>query len=71
MALRKDRVRVLAFIKKVDSVSKEEFSRYWVEEHSKIFMSMAIAKKNLLKYEQVGLKYPGTVKPRNNLLRYT
>jgi hypothetical protein len=54
MSLRKDRVRVLAFIKKVDSVSKEEFSRYWAEEHSKIFMAMPIAKTNLLKYEQVG-----------------
>ncbi|KAF9469494.1 hypothetical protein BDZ94DRAFT_1091 [Collybia nuda] len=52
MSLRQDRVRILAFIKKVDSVSKEEFSRYWVEDHSKIFMSMAIAKTNLLKYEQ-------------------
>lgn len=53
MPLRQDRVRLIALIKKADGVSKEEFSRYWAEEHSHIFKANPVAQKNLLKYEQV------------------
>jgi len=53
MSFRTDRVRLVALVKKLDSVSTEEFSRYWVEEHSKVFLSVPIVQTNLLKYEQV------------------
>jgi hypothetical protein len=53
MSLRKDPVRVVGFIKKRDDLSHEEFYRYWIEEHSKLFSSITIVKKNLVKYEQV------------------
>ena len=36
-----------------DGVGFEEFDHYWLHEHSKIFTSLDIVKKNLLKYEQV------------------
>jgi len=53
MSLRTDRIRVVSFVKKKDDLSQEEFHRYWLEEHSKVFSSIAIAKRNLLKYEQM------------------
>ena len=34
-------------------MSRDEFQRYWREEHSDIFSSIAIVKKNLVNYEQV------------------
>lgn len=34
-------------------MSRDEFQRYWREEHSDIFSNIAIVKKNLVKYEQV------------------
>ncbi|KAI0344605.1 hypothetical protein BDW22DRAFT_1326392 [Trametopsis cervina] len=46
------RVRIAALFYPAPGVSREEFSRYWLEEHGKIFMSLDIVKKNLTKYEQ-------------------
>ena len=34
-------------------VSQEEFSAYWKEKHAPLFLSIAISKRNLFKYEQV------------------
>ena len=36
-----------------DGLSFEEFDRYWLENHGKVFSSLDIVRKNLLKYEQV------------------
>ena len=33
----------------------EEFRDHWFNQHGKIFSSLAIVKKNVLKYEQVSL----------------
>jgi len=52
-SLRTDRVRVVAFIKRKDEVSREQFSRYWREEYAERFTAIPIVRKNLLKYEQV------------------
>lgn len=48
-----DRVRLLVFLKKREGITKEEFSQYWSGHHAKLFLSLDIVKKNLLKYEQV------------------
>ncbi|KAI1211365.1 EthD domain-containing protein [Annulohypoxylon truncatum] len=45
-------VKITLFIKKKDSISHEEFHRYWSEEHSKIFLSLPISRRNLVKYSQ-------------------
>jgi hypothetical protein len=48
-----NRVRIAALFHPAPHISNEEFRRYWLEEHGKIFMSLDIAKTNLTKYEQV------------------
>lgn len=50
---RGDRVTLLVCHNRKPGMDIEEFRRHWREHHSKVFMSMDIAKKNLLKYEQV------------------
>jgi len=52
MSFRQDRVRLLALLKRTPSLSKEEFSKYWVETHANLLLSVPIVQKNLLKYEQ-------------------
>ncbi|KAF5358794.1 hypothetical protein D9758_008599 [Tetrapyrgos nigripes] len=52
-AYRTDRVRVLCFITRKEGVSQEEFDRHWLEDNSKLMLSLDIVKKNLLKYEQL------------------
>ncbi|KAI0330151.1 hypothetical protein GY45DRAFT_1324034 [Cubamyces sp. BRFM 1775] len=44
------RMTILAAPK--DGVSQEEFSTYLKEKHAPLFLSIAISKRNLLKYEQ-------------------
>ena len=51
--LRQDRVRLIIFIYRKEDTSVEDFQNYWRNEHSQIFSSIAIVKKNLLGYEQV------------------
>lgn len=51
--LRTDRVRMVALLYPKEGLSFEEFDRYWLNEHSKVFTSIDIVKKNFLKYEQV------------------
>ena len=50
---RKDRVRFTIIVYRKPGMSRDEFQRYWREEHSDIFSNIAIVKKNLLNYEQV------------------
>lgn len=51
--VRSDRVRMVALMYPKDGLSFEEFDKYWLNEHSKVFTSIDIVKTNLLKYEQV------------------
>ena len=51
--LRQDRVRLAVLMAPKPGLSFEEFDRYWLDVHAKVFSSIAIAKRNLLKYEQV------------------
>ncbi|KAH7924774.1 hypothetical protein BV22DRAFT_1066126 [Leucogyrophana mollusca] len=52
MSLRTDRVRITASFKRKEGVSKEAFDEFWLNEHPKLFNSLDIVKKNILKYEQ-------------------
>ncbi|KAI1454433.1 EthD domain-containing protein [Annulohypoxylon moriforme] len=45
-------VKITFFIRKKDNLSHEEFHRYWSEEHSKIFLSVPIIRRNIVKYSQ-------------------
>lgn len=52
-AVRKDRVRLTLLVYRKQGMSLSEFQQYWREQHSEVFTSIAIVKKNLLLYEQV------------------
>ncbi|KAI0661438.1 hypothetical protein C8Q70DRAFT_911484 [Cubamyces menziesii] len=54
-ALRTDRVRLAVLMAPKPGLSFEEFDRYWLDVHAEVFSSIAIAKRNLLKYEQFHL----------------
>jgi hypothetical protein len=60
-SLRTDRIRVVAFVKRKDEISREEFSRYWREEYAERVMAVPIIQKNLLKYEQVSETYGSVI----------
>ncbi|KAI1380263.1 hypothetical protein F4677DRAFT_441579 [Hypoxylon crocopeplum] len=45
-------VKMTFFIKKKDGMSYEDFHKYWSEEHSRIFLSVPIIRRNLVKYSQ-------------------
>ncbi|KAF9255778.1 hypothetical protein L218DRAFT_883359 [Marasmius fiardii PR-910] len=51
--LRTDRFRILLFIKKRPDVTREDFDRYWLEEHSKVILKFTDGKEGVLKYEQL------------------
>ena len=55
-SFRKDRVRLAVLMAPKPGLSFEEFDRYWLNVHANVFSSIAIVKRNLLKYEQV--RYP-------------
>ena len=46
-------VKLTILIKKLDTLSTEEFHHYWRVEHPKAWLSVAIVKANVLKYSQV------------------
>lgn len=50
---RQGRVRLTLLVYRKQGMSLEEFQQYWKNEHSHVFSSIAIVKKNLLSYEQV------------------
>ncbi|KAI0829731.1 hypothetical protein BC628DRAFT_1408560 [Trametes gibbosa] len=54
-SLRTDRVRLVVLMAPKPGLSFEEFDRYWLDVHAKVFSSIAIAERNLLKYEQFHL----------------
>ncbi|KAI1416651.1 hypothetical protein F5Y13DRAFT_205493 [Hypoxylon sp. FL1857] len=45
-------VRITFFIKKKTDLTSEEFHKYWSEEHSKVFLSVPIVRRNIIKYSQ-------------------
>ena len=45
-------IRITAFFKKVDTITTEEFNRYWSQEHPSIFLSIPIVRQNLTRYSQ-------------------
>ncbi|KAK1236159.1 hypothetical protein PQX77_000601 [Marasmius sp. AFHP31] len=51
--LRTDRVRTVVFLKKREDVTIEEFSRYWLDRHSKVLLDFARGKAGIIKYEQL------------------
>ncbi|KAG7100202.1 hypothetical protein E1B28_001977 [Marasmius oreades] len=51
--LRTDRFRFFVFVKKRADMTMEEFDRYWLEVHSKVFLKFIAGKEGLLKYEQL------------------
>lgn len=53
VAARQDRVRLTLLVYRKQGMSLDEFQKYWKDEHSQVFSSIAIVKKNLLTYVQV------------------
>ncbi|KAJ8085200.1 hypothetical protein PM082_003994 [Marasmius tenuissimus] len=51
--IRADRVRILIFVKRKEGTTQEEFDRYWLHEHSKLYSKFVANKKNPLIYEQL------------------
>ena len=49
-----NRVRMLVFFTRKNGTTPEQFQDYWRTKHSKTFGDVAIVRKNLIKYEQVG-----------------
>ncbi|XXG96009.1 hypothetical protein Hte_002286 [Hypoxylon texense] len=45
-------VKITFFIKKKDGLSDEEFHKHWSENHAEIFLSVPIARQNIVKYSQ-------------------
>ena len=48
-----DRARLSIFVYRKQGLSLDEFQKYWREQHSGLFSSIAIVKENLLSYQQV------------------
>ncbi|TVY40592.1 hypothetical protein LSUB1_G003033 [Lachnellula subtilissima] len=53
-------VKLTILVKKLDTLSTEEFHRYWRAEHPKAWLSVAIVKANVLKYSQFHVNNPVT-----------
>ena len=53
LAARQDRVRLTLLVYRKQGMSLDEFQKYWKDEHSKVFSSIAVVKRNLLTYVQV------------------
>ncbi|TFK85355.1 hypothetical protein K466DRAFT_494925 [Polyporus arcularius HHB13444] len=49
---RTDRVRLVGFMAKLETVSDADFYKYWHEVHGPLFANLEIVKKNLLLFEQ-------------------
>ncbi|MCJ1458969.1 hypothetical protein MMC28_009346 [Mycoblastus sanguinarius] len=50
--VRQDRVRLVILLHRKESMNVDDFQEYWRNEHSQVFSSIAVVKKNLLSYEQ-------------------
>ena len=45
-------VRITILLKKLDTISTEEFNYYWSQQHPSIFLSVPIVRQNLTRYSQ-------------------
>ncbi|KAK5108193.1 hypothetical protein LTR62_008724 [Meristemomyces frigidus] len=45
-------IRITILIKRLPSVSEEDFHKYWSEKHASLFLSVPIVQRNLRKYQQ-------------------
>ena len=50
-----DHIRLMILFYRKKGMSFEDFDEYWRSTHAKVACALPIFKKNLLKYEQVGL----------------
>ncbi|KAG7100174.1 hypothetical protein E1B28_001953 [Marasmius oreades] len=55
--IRTDRVKLLIFIKKRKDMSVDEFEKYWLKEHSRVYSSFVEGKKEPLVYEQMHINH--------------
>jgi hypothetical protein len=46
--------KMTSFFNKKDTLTDEQFHRYWDQEHGPLFASLPYVQENLLKYNQVG-----------------
>ncbi|KAK7179675.1 hypothetical protein DPSP01_011577 [Paraphaeosphaeria sporulosa] len=53
-------IRITILIKKLDTVSTEDFHSYWSTKHPSIFLSVPTAQKLLLRYSQYHISRPLT-----------
>ncbi|KAI4521618.1 hypothetical protein K525DRAFT_269690 [Schizophyllum commune Loenen D] len=54
-SLRKDRVRLVYLLKRRKDITHEEFSNYWLNVHSKVFIGSRVAHQYTLRYDQMHL----------------
>jgi len=50
-------VRLSILIKKNDSISDEQFHKYWSESHPKIWLSVKVVQEKIIKYSQFHVDY--------------
>ncbi|KAL1668166.1 hypothetical protein GGF50DRAFT_111581 [Schizophyllum commune] len=60
-SLRKDRVRLIYLLKRRKDMTHEEFSKYWLNVHSKVFIGSRVAHQYTLRYDQMHVS-PATMK---------
>ncbi|KAL1752200.1 EthD domain-containing protein [Schizophyllum commune] len=60
-ALRKDRVRFIYLLKRRKDLTHEEFSKYWSNVHSRVFIGSRVAHQYTLRYDQMHVS-PATMK---------
>ncbi|KAK7049298.1 hypothetical protein VNI00_005899 [Paramarasmius palmivorus] len=58
-SLRKDRVRLLIFLKRKDGMTFDDWSKHWLETLGPAFASSQAAKQNIIRYEQLHVNQRG------------
>ncbi|KZV83693.1 hypothetical protein EXIGLDRAFT_306369 [Exidia glandulosa HHB12029] len=53
-------VKLSVFVKRKEGLSQEDFFRYWTEHHAPLFMSLEIAKSNVIQYVQFQIEANAT-----------
>ncbi|EGO21932.1 hypothetical protein SERLADRAFT_431652 [Serpula lacrymans var. lacrymans S7.9] len=78
MALRIDHVRIVALFKTKEGISKEDFDKFWLDDHSKLFDSLHVVKFNLVVSDAISAAawpcstlQPFRPSPRSSLMRST
>ncbi|KAH7396994.1 EthD domain-containing protein [Phaeosphaeria sp. MPI-PUGE-AT-0046c] len=58
--------RITVMMKKLDSITEEDFHEYWSKTHSSVFLTVPTAQKLLLKYSQYHISRPLTTALRTS-----